>query len=57
MRTCSGLATIMWQSMNMPGTPFATQARTGAPVMNGSERKGMGVGDGIQRPMVILGTK
>ena len=30
-RTCSGLETIMWQSMKIPGTPLATHSSTGAP--------------------------
>ena len=30
--TCSGLETIMWQSIKMPGTPLATHSSTGAPV-------------------------
>lgn len=30
-RTFSGSDTIMWQSMNIPGTPFATHESTGAP--------------------------
>ena len=30
-RTCSGFATIMWQSMKIPGTPFDTHERMGAP--------------------------
>ena len=29
--TCSGLETIMWQSMKIPGTPLATHSSTGAP--------------------------
>lgn len=31
-RAFSGCETIIWQSMNIPGTPLDTQDRTGAPV-------------------------
>lgn len=40
MCTFSGSATIMWQSMNMPGTPLETQERIGAP--GGTLRRGQG---------------
>jgi len=56
--TCSGLETIMWQSMKIPGTPLATHSSTGAPVWGFS-----GFVDRTDReerldvPIVMLGTK
>jgi hypothetical protein len=56
-RTFSGSDTIMWQSMKIPGTPFETLARTGAPEEPGSrsrhvERFGTERSD---HPLIYLG--
>jgi len=56
--TFSGCATIMWQSMNIPGTPFDTQDRMGAPNIttnDGSAEKSKPNLHDI--PIVMLGTK
>ena len=57
MRTFSGWATIIWQSMKIPGTPLDTHDKTGAPEIAKSVLKWRGWAGTFHVPMVMLGTK
>lgn len=56
VRAFSGWATIIWQSMNMPGTPFETHESTGAPAHRGLAQRSVEAAID-NAPMVMLGTK
>jgi hypothetical protein len=53
--TFSGCDTIIWQSINIPGTPLETEARMGGPMKGYVFEFDWSMNESL--PMVMLGTK